>query len=182
MKYFFSKKIKRGARTLFGYMLHVTCSRSSGLSIVEIIIVIAVIFASFTGLLQLSTLEARTQNLARQEAKAYILAREVLEAVRFVRDEGWDTFAALSFDTVYYPVISGSRWTLSVSDPGLIDGYARWAEFHEVFRDDSTDDIDPAGLPDSDTRHAEISVSWTAQGGATRTITVETYLTNWQEQ
>ena len=155
-------------------------SHNSGLGVIEIVVVIAVIVTVFAGLLQLSSLEARVQERAREESKAYLLAREAMEAARFVRDESWATFFALTFETSYYPVISSSSWTLSSSDPGAIDGFSRRVVLHEVFRDGS-DNIAPSGTPDPDTRRIEVIVGWTSRGGSSKSVTLETYLTNWQE-
>lgn len=155
-------------------------NKSSGLGVIEIVVVIAVIITVFAGLLQLSSLEVRIQAQAREEYKAYILARETIEATRFVRDESWVTFFALTPNTLYYPVVSGSSWVLSPTDPGGIDGFTRKVTLQEVFRD-SNDDIAPFGNLDLDTRRVEVIVEWVSRGGDLRSITLETYLTNWQE-
>lgn len=152
--------------------------KNAGLGVIEIIVAIAIIITTLAGIVQLISLESRVQSLAREEAKAYLLARETIEATRFVRDKDWSAFAALSLDTDYYPEISGGEWTLSLVDPGDIDGFTRKVLLHEVFRD-TDDSIATAGTLDSDTRSVEAIVEWSCKGEAC-SATLETYFTNWQ--
>ena len=155
-------------------------SHNVGLGVIEIVVVIAVVLTVFAGILQLSSLETQVQVQAREESKAYLLARETMEATRFVRDEDSSTFFALTLETSYYPVISGSSWTLALSDPGAIDGFTRRVVLHEVFRD-GADDIATSGTSDPDTRQIEVIVEWVSRGGNSKSVTLEAYLTNWQE-
>ena len=151
-----------------------------GLGMIEIIVVIALIAASFVAILQLSFLERRSQDLAREDTAAYMLARETLEATRVIRDEDWANITSLNFDTPYYPILSSGVWEFSATNPGNINViYTRWVEVSEVFRDGS-DNIAPTGTSDIDTVLATSRVSWITAGGATRTIELEIYLTNWQ--
>jgi len=154
---------------------------SSGLGMVEIIVVIAIIISTFTAILQVALFERRSQNLARQNSAAYVLARGTLEATRSIRDGNWSDISSLTYTTPYYLTLSSSAntWELSTSNPGPIDIYTRWIEVSEVFRD-GNDDIVTSGTSDADTRHIEAFVSWTIGGGDTRQIDLETYLTNWQ--
>src|SRR3989338_10007858 len=129
-------------------------SSQRGITIVEIIIVIAVILTAFAGVIQLAQLSTRAEDRAKPDAKAYVLAQEGLEAARFVRDEKWTTLENLALDTPYYPEIQGSAWTFSASDPGPIDGFTRWIEVHEVLCD-TDDNIASSGTPDDNTRLVE---------------------------
>lgn len=149
-----------------------------GFTIVEIIIVVAVILTAFGGILQVAQFSSRAESQAHRQTKAHILAREAFEATRFVRDENWSAFAALSFDARYYPVLEGNAWTLSPSNPGTVDGFQRWIEIREVYRDNNQD-IAPSGTADPDTRNIAAYVEWIQQGGDIKTIQLETYLTNW---
>lgn len=154
-------------------------SQNAGLGVIEIVVVIAVILTVFAGILQLTSLESTVQAQAREESKAYLLARETMEAARFVRDEDSSTFFALTLETSYYPVIVGSSWTLALSNPGAIDGFTRRVVFHEVFRD-GADDIAPSGTSDPDTLRVEVIVEWVSRGSISKSVTLEAYLTNWQ--
>lgn len=154
--------------------------QEDGMGIVEIIVVIAIITTAFVAILQLAFLERRAQIVAREDITAYVLARESLEAVRSVRDDNWDNLSTLTFNTPYYPVINGSIWELSGTDPGQVNGYDRWIEVEEVFRDTNDDIVLSGGTSDSDTLKATAYVEWITAGGNTRQVTLETYLTNWQ--
>lgn len=151
----------------------------AGLGLVEMIVVLAIILTTLVGLLQLITLERRTQIFAQEETAGYMLAREALEAVRSTRDEDWTNITDLTYATRYYPNLQSNAWVLSSSNPGAIGIYTQWIEVTEVFRD-ASDNIATSGASDTDTAHVTAFVSWTRIGGSTRTIQLETYLTNWQ--
>ncbi|MEX2008215.1 MAG: prepilin-type N-terminal cleavage/methylation domain-containing protein [Candidatus Spechtbacterales bacterium] len=153
---------------------------SQGFGLVEVIVAVAIVTIVFTGLFRLVTLEIRTQAIASQEAGAYLLAREALEATRSVRDENWGTFAALSGSTPYYPVLEAGEWTLSPTSPGAVGIYARHIEVEPVYRDGSVN-IAESGSLDEDTRKVTAYVSWTSSGSVNRSIELTTYFTNWQE-
>jgi len=150
-----------------------------GLGMVEIIVVTAVITVAFTAILQLFTLQAQTERARREQLAAYALLSEVLEAVRAVRDDNWSNLSSLTAGADYYPVISGSAWTLTSTDPGPIDGYSRWVVFGSVQRDGSDDIVASGGIIDSDTLRVTAYAEWLA-GNSTTTKSLATYLTNWQ--
>ncbi|MEX0877772.1 MAG: type II secretion system protein [Candidatus Spechtbacterales bacterium] len=168
-------------------LFHVLCSvfygkaeGERGFGIVEMIVVIAVLATTFIGIMQVLFLQQRVQILAEQDASAYILARETMESVRSVRDSNWDNVSTLSYSTAYYPRVNVSdRWELVATNPGPVGIYTRWVEFEEVFRD-SSDDIATSGTSDVDTLKANVFVRWARPGGDSRTVTLESYLTNWQ--
>ena len=152
---------------------------TAGFGIIEVVVVLAVIVTVFVGLLQLAALQSRVGSLARNEAKAYLLARESIEATRFARDRGWVAFSDLANNARYYPLVVADSWTLSPSDPGAIDGFQRWVELSWALRD-GEGNIAETGTADLGTRKVVASVEWTERSGDVRTITLETYLTDWQ--
>lgn len=156
-------------------------NRQGGLGMVEIIVVVAIIVTTFTAILQVAFFERRSQNLARQDLAAYVLAAGALEGTRSIRDSNWADISSLTYAMPYYLSLSATAntWELSESNPGPIGMYTRWVEIGEVFRD-VNDDIVVSGTSDADTRYIEAFVSWTTAGGDTREIELETYLTNWQ--
>lgn len=163
-------------RSIFSYKPR---PAQQGFSLVEIIVVLAVITTVFIGLLQLAVLEQQTQRVAAEESAAYILAREALEAARSIRDENWSDIANLAVATPYYPVIAANQWVLSTTNPGSVGIYNRWLSVDDVLRD-ASDNISITGSLDVDTRAFSSFVSWTDSRGAVRTIQLDTYLTNWQ--
>lgn len=159
----------------------IVSSEESGLGMVEMIVVLAILVTTFAAMLQMLFLQRQAQILAEQQAAAYLVARETMEAVRSVRDSDWANITSLSYDTPYYPQINASsEWELVAIDPGPVSGiYTRWVEFNEVLRD-ANDDIATSGTADPDTRKVITYVEWTKSGDETRTITLEAYITNWQ--
>lgn len=156
-------------------------TREAGFGLVEMIVVIAIITATFTAVLQLAVLQRRAQTLARQDTAAYMLAREALEAVRSVRDDNWGNISVLNYGTNYYPEIVSGVWELSGTDPGTINNlYSRRIVISEVFRDANDDIVSSGGTSDPDTILVTAFVEWTAPGGDARTIDLSAYITNWQ--
>ncbi|MBI2462791.1 MAG: hypothetical protein HYV65_00970 [Candidatus Spechtbacteria bacterium] len=151
-----------------------------GLTIIEILIVIAIVTTAFVGMLQLTSYGARSEGSAKDTVAAYLLARQTLEAARFVRDDSWATFSSLSIGATYYPVQSGGKWTLSASNPGAIDGFTPSLVLNQVYRDANHNIVSSGGSLDAGTLNVVASVEWTARGGAARTVTLETYLANIQ--
>lgn len=170
------QKFIKHLRSIF----HAPCFWNSGLGLVEMIVVVALIASSFTAILQLVVLERRTQNLASEELGAYMLAREALEAARSVRDGDWAAFAALQLETAYYPVLFNSTWQLSAQNPGPVGIYTKWIELDPILRDGSDNIVASGGITDSNSRRVSSHVAWTTAGGGTRAIELETLLTNWQ--
>ena len=148
---------------------------SRGISIIEIIIVIAIVTTAFVGMLQLASYEIRTEGAAQDTVEAYLLARQTLEAARFVRDDSWTTFSGLATGTTYYPVQSGGKWTLSASNPGAVDGFTPSVILKQVYRD-ANNNIAQSGSLDAGTRDLVAAVNWTTRGGVARTVSLETYL------
>lgn len=152
-----------------------------GLGMVEIIVVTAVIITAFTAILQLFKLQVQTERAKREELQAYALLSEALEAVRSVRDAGWSNISSLTLGADYYPVIASGAWTLSLTDPGPVDGYSRWVVASSVRRGTNGDIVFSGGTVDADTFQINAYAEWQS-GGSAKTRTLTTYLTNWQSK
>lgn len=152
-----------------------------GLGMVEIIVVVAVILVGFTAILQLFRLQIQTERIKREELAAYALLSEALEAVRSVRDSNWGNLSALTMRADYYPVISGTAWTLSLTNPGPTNGYSQWVVLSSVQRDINANIIPSGGSTDADTFRVRAYVEWQSSGN-TKTKSLTTYLTNWQNK
>ncbi|MDX1535347.1 MAG: hypothetical protein R3346_01115 [Candidatus Spechtbacterales bacterium] len=153
----------------------------NGMGIIEIIVVVAIILSAFVAILQLTFLERRAQIIAREDIEAYMLARESLEATRSIRDDSWANLSSLTYDIPYYVVINTNVWEITATDPGPVNGYDRWVEVSQVFRDANDDITTSGGVSDPDTLEVTSYVEWTTAGGNTRQVDMKTYLTNWQE-
>jgi hypothetical protein len=100
--------------------------------------------------------------------------------VRLVRSQGWTANIAPKINgTTYYPVLSGSSWGLSTTNPGVIDNkYTRTIVFAAVSRNASGDIVASGGTIDPDSRRVTVTTSW-LERGRTRTVVVQAYITNY---
>ena len=155
-----------------------TPQQQKGFGIIEVIVCIAIImitFWSFTGIAKYC-LKIQEQN--RVKIEAVNLASEAIEVVRSIRNENWDNISSLLLETKYYPIISENEWTLTLSNPGVINGtYNRSITLERVYRDTS-DNISKSGIEDNQTMKIIALVEWNDRG-QTKQINLSTYLTNW---
>lgn len=152
--------------------------QQKGIGLIEIIVSLAVIMIVFVSFLELAKYTMKIQEYNQTKIETINLAAGTIEAVRSNRNENWDNFAALLTGIKYYPVISGNKWTLTTTDPGLINQtYSRWIILETVYRD-GNDDISASGIEDNQTRKITAVVEWIDRG-ETKQTTLTTYLTNW---
>lgn len=118
-----------------------------------------------------------------QQIQSSMLLEEGLEAVKFIRDNGWTTeIASLTSGTTYYLYLNGGAWTTTTT-PQEIDGtFARSFIVSDVYRNSTTDDISPSGggtYLDPGTKKITLSVAWQRkQATGTTTVVAETYMSN----
>ena len=154
-----------------------------GASIIEILIVIAIIVIALTSLLGVATFSLRISTLMRETNQANNLSQEVMEAVRNFRDgTSWDVdgFGKLATSTDYYPqaTSSPSKWQL-VQGIENIDGFTRKVVFEDVMRDSNSNNVE-AGTYDPNTKKVIVTVSW-KERGRDHKLEIFTYLTNWKQ-
>ena len=149
-----------------------------GFGLIEILIVVAVVAIAFVGLLSFLINSASVTFRVTRNTEATSLAEEGMEAVRSMRDESWTTsISGLLPGTTYYPVVSGNKWTLSTTNPGLVNGlYIRTVAIANVNRD-ANDDISVSGTLDTNTKQITVVVSWSETQQA-KNVTLQTYITN----
>jgi len=151
-----------------------------GISIIEVIVALSIVFVSFFSFLALAQYSLKFQDQSESKLEAINIAAETIEATRSVRNEDWNNFSFLSLDIPYYPVISSNKWTLSSTNPGSINGiYDRWVIIEKVYRD-ANDDIGSSGIEDDQTKKITAFVEWNDRGQI-KQIDLVTYLTNWNE-
>jgi len=154
-----------------------------GISIIEILVVIAIIITALSSLLGLASFSLGVSTLIKQTNQANNLSQEVMEAVRNFRDgTSWDVdgFGKLATSTDYYPqaTSSPSKWQL-VQGIENIDGFTRKVVFEDVMRD-SNSNIVEAGTYDPNTKKVIVTVSWKERGREHK-LEIFTYLTNWKQ-
>jgi len=111
--------------------------------------------------------------------EATSFAEESIEVVRVLRDENWTTnIAALTSGTTYYPVISTDKWTLTTTNPGVINNlYTRTVVVEDVGRDANHDILSSGGTPDDNTKKVTSTITWT-ENGRNKQVVLEAYVTN----
>lgn len=136
-------------------------SRNSGVSVIEILIVVFILSSALASLLGLINLSLGVSGSVSQNLRAALLAQESMETARSIRDNaGWSQLAIGS----------------SSED---IDIFARTVLTEAVRRDGSDNIVESGGAIDPDTKKITATVSWQRRGG-TREVKLVTYLTNWR--
>ena len=154
-----------------------------GFTIVEIIVVVAIIASAFIAILSFFVFESRVGDRERMRLKAISLAEETIEAVRNFRDNtDWavNGIGTLSTGVEYHTAKATSSWEV-ISGSEDIDGFTKVIIFTNVSRD-GNDNIEQIFNPlnhDPDTKKISIIVNWADRSGSA-SESIETYLTNWR--
>ena len=152
-------------------------TKKRGFGLLEIVIGLAVITLFLFGVLAVARLSARLSEENANNIKAAFLLEEGTEALKILRDAGWQqNIAALAISGDYYFSFDNGQWQATSSNV-FIDGlFERKLRLENVYRD-SQARIADSGELDSNTKKAALSVGWRSRG-ATTTKTISTYLTN----
>lgn len=165
---------------------------NKGLSIIEILIVIAIIGFALVSILGLVSLSLKTSTSIKEITQANTLAQEAMEAIRNFRDgtewgiNGLKDYIETGATTSdpYYSELDNNfdppKWILVEGEEAIGD-FTRKVVFKKVSRDPLTQNIEPTyneDNDDSDTRKVEAIVSWKS---GNKKIELVTYLTNWKQ-
>src|SRR3989344_5302862 len=96
-----------------------------GFGLLEIVIAASIVSMTIFSLSFVFLLGNRLEVQSISKIRANFLAEEGLEAVRFLRDTGWDaTVGLLAVETNYYLSFATSTadWSIGSAYPGFIDG------------------------------------------------------------
>jgi len=146
-----------------------------GYSIVELILAMGLATIIFPAILSgiVTTRQSKPQQIQLNQAQS--LLTEAQEAVRSVRNNGWNIFAV---NGTYHPVVNGTSWSLS-SGSEVINGITRQIVVASVYRNSTTGAIvSSGGILDPSTKLVTLTVSWT-QPNASSLIT-SSYLTRYK--
>jgi prepilin-type N-terminal cleavage/methylation domain-containing protein len=149
-----------------------------GISIIELLVVVAIISIALVGLLNTTSVSLKFSSLMKENDQAKALAEEALEIVRNFRDgTTWNTngLGILTLNTAYHPEKIGSppRWNLVLGEEN-INIFTRKIVIKKVFRDFSSN-IALTGTEDVNTKQIVATISW-----RNRKLEISTYLTNWR--
>ncbi|OHA68320.1 MAG: hypothetical protein A3A27_02655 [Candidatus Wildermuthbacteria bacterium RIFCSPLOWO2_01_FULL_47_18] len=166
-------------------------NKNKGVSVIEILIVVAIIGTALSSILGVSTLSLRQVGDTDLEARAQALAKETLEAVMNYRGgNAWDAddpfnlydgLGIVLLNTAYYPKMSSdipAKWQL-LQGQEQMEGFTRTVEFQSVSRDSSSNIVQTGGTVDSNTKKVLATVSWLDRGSS-RQVSLQMYLTNWK--
>lgn len=156
--------------------------KSSGISLVEIVIASAIISLTISILLFIYVTVSRYSNNNIYVLKASQLGEETIEVLKFLRDSGWNKYISpLTIGTTYHPYWDTSytpnRWTATTSNILLENKYQISFVLSNVYRDNNHNVVATGGSLDSGSRKVNVTVLW-REGGATSTKSFETYLFN----
>jgi len=136
--------------------------KEKGVGLIEIVIAVAIITASFFAIIQLSVYGLKAVAERNQKAEALAYAKEGMEALRNLRDASWtNNIAALTSGTTYYLTTTGGTWALTATNPGALNGiYTRTIVRTSVQRNVNDDIVASGGIDDPGTKEFTVTVSW----------------------
>ena len=174
------EKSPRVAQFMFLNQSYNKFGYQQGISIVEILVIIAIIGVALGSLLGLATFSLKASTSIKETSQANSLAQETMEAVRNFRDgTTWDSdgLGTLTAGVAYYPQKTADtppKWQL-IQGEETVDGFTRKIFFEDVQRDSNDNIVETGGTNDPDTKKVKVTVSW---GG--KEVKIITYLTNWK--
>ena len=156
---------------------------NQGMSLIEILIVIFIVSVALSSVLGLTSFSLSAVSFTKQSYRANIIAQQLLEQVRNLRDEtNWDAdgLGVLMIDTDYYIIKTGSpeEWQM-IQGTETIDGFTRKVIFNQVGRDGNDNIVESGGAIDLNTKKIIATVSW-EELNKSHQIELITYLTNWK--
>ncbi|MBI2040457.1 hypothetical protein HYT18_05310 [Candidatus Microgenomates bacterium] len=133
-------------------------TNQKGLSIVELLVTIGLAAILFPALLTgfVAARGGRAQQEQRIQATA--LVEEAQEAVRQVRESGWEAFVTTVCPC--HPKISGSSWILAAGAETTADGFTRSLTIEDVLRDADGNIVTSGGTDDPSTKKVTTTLSW----------------------
>lgn len=156
-------------------------NNKKGISIVEILVVIAIIGIALVSLLGVATSSLKVSTLIKETTQAKDIGQETIEAIRNFRDgTDWEIngLGTLTTGISYHPKVDATtsppKWTL-VPGEETPDGFTRKVVFESVSRDANDDIVENGGTNDPDTKKVTVTASWKE-----KKVEIITYLTNWK--
>lgn len=146
--------------------------KKEGFSVVEILLGISIL--SVVLFFSVDAVHRFTQSgrVQMERVQALYKTQETLEAVRFIRDSNWATFAALSSDSTLYVYWEAGGPTVTTTAQ-VVDGFTTAFQSAEVRRHATTEDIVlSGGVIDTDTKFVTATTTWSSGS-----LSLSTYLT-----
>jgi len=157
--------------------MYMNINRNRGFSLVEALVMmfIATLSVFFIWRVYVSYIKISTSNPSIFQAS--FLAEEGIEAVKFMRDSGWNSnIAPLISGTSYTLTFENNAWGVTTTPVFVNSKFDRRVVLSEVYRDVSGN-IASSGSLDQGTRKVLVAVSWQKDTGTT-TREITTYVSD----
>jgi len=153
-------------------------NKQKGFGLVEVMIAACIITVGIVALISSYSIYIKYAFANMYNVQAAYIAEEGLEAVTWLRDNGWSAkIATLTAGSNYYLEFSNSIWKATTT-PQYIDGmFLRKFVLSNVSRNGSGVIVTSGGTNDANTKLVTVTVDY-RQGSATSTNTIATYITN----
>lgn len=146
-----------------------------GFGLLEIIFASAILSVLLFALMAAGNIAFRATSEALHRTQAAFLFEEGFEALKTIRDQNWNAFAALAPDQQYYLIFTDNQWKATTT-AFAVGIFTRTVQLEAVARDE-LDNIAPTGVEDPDTKKAKITVRW-QEHGQEKNITGVSYFPN----
>lgn len=150
---------------------------------VEILVAVAVLLASFVSVITAFQVAARHGRGTLERVQAAAIAEEGIETITTLRDAGWSNLASLTAGTSYDLVFNGAVWA-TTEMPQPIDGvFRRTVVLDDVYRRNLDKDIVASTSPDAKTidagtKKVTVRVVWATTTPQAGERVMETHLMN----
>ncbi|MDP3794347.1 MAG: type II secretion system protein [bacterium] len=162
-----------------------------GVSVIELLVVMAVISVAFAALSGASLYALRIAEVSKATIQAQALAKEAMDAlVQYRNTVPWnaddpanqyDGLGMASVETAYHLATStesAPRWMLLAGEEA-VERFTRSIVLSAVSRDLDSNITETGGTADAYTRRVRVTVSWDFKGN-TKRVELTSYLTNWR--
>lgn len=155
-----------------------------GQSLVEVIVAVSIfmIISSSAAVSVVGSLSA--SRLAEEETQATFYSNQGLEAVRSIKNRGWDDpFLTTDCTSVTCGLTLNGQWSFNgnADDPDGSGKFLRELSIENVERDIDGNVVDSGGKIDSETKRVVSTIKWDFTSGRQNEVVLTSLLTNWQE-
>jgi hypothetical protein len=148
-----------------------------GFSLVEVLVMVSVAIFSILVVWKAYTAFIKISFSNPSLFQASFLAEEGVEAVKFLRDESWNTnISPLASGTSYTLIFNGAAWSVTTTPAYILNRFDRRLVLSDVYRD-ASGNIASSGTLDPNTKKITVTVFW-QKDSATSTREITTYVSN----
>lgn len=135
-------------------------TRSSGFSIIEIVVACAIIVSLVTAAASAWQIYLRISDSSADRTQAALLTEEAGEALNLFRDTSWSgNISPLPLNTTYYLYWNGTRYATSTTPVTVQSYYTVGLSLAAVSRDGSSNIVSSGGSNDTGTRQATVTIT-----------------------